>query len=273
MLQQQASSPSELITLFHDGELVRTSESEDKNKFSNGDYVWIIQGKKLFAIAQIVEFIVDETNQYNGRYKVQYCRDKSFYHIKPDKMVPIFDKFIKSGLENQTATNMIVCQETRDFRLLAKSQVFKSYDFLQLTNNDGTIVKAGDFSLEIGSAMGETSKILFEKSAKLLCLDISKSYVAHCKNQYPLIEFWCSDIMDELDQKKVLKTWRKWKYENPSTQLKVFVDINGNRMLDAVSQVVDFVRSTMLPSIIVVKSSEYYQHCLLQMSQSSSSFV
>ncbi|KAF0984098.1 hypothetical protein FDP41_008013 [Naegleria fowleri] len=321
------------VFLFDEGKLkgriLKSSTNIDRNRhaslskntfqphdgsFRQGDYVWTLQSKKLYAIGRVLEFVTNANSPFVGRYKIEYCKDKSRYHCKAERMVPIFRATKQWGLKNcgtfieqyhhhhmeassldngathtndhTTDVDIIVCNETSDFRLLAKTQVFNKYDFIEQQEDDNLLATTaptqhscrtvmnsggsesntqiikhpGDFVLEIGSALGETSKILHEKCAKLLCLDISKAYVEETKKKFPFIEFWCADIMSEDDQKRVIRTWRKYLYENPSSELKVFIDINGNRMLNAVLHVVEIVKNNLKPSLIVVKSSEYYSH-------------
>ncbi|KAG2393292.1 hypothetical protein C9374_006823 [Naegleria lovaniensis] len=280
------SSSSSSAPPHHDSKQNQIFQPHD-GVFCQGGYVWTLQSKKLYAIGRVLELVTDISSPFVGRYKIEYCKDQSRYHCKGERMVPIFraatrkfGKIHSISSHDDNNVDIIVCNETSDFRLLAKTQVFNNYDFIQrdvlattgnsssttLNNNSHNVggesqpSQMGDFVLEIGSALGETSKLLHEKCAKLLCLDISKAYVEETKKKFPHIEFWCADIMSPDDQKRVIRTWRKFMYEHPSSELKVFIDINGNRMLEAVRNVVEFVKTSLKPSLIVVKSSEYYSH-------------
>jgi hypothetical protein len=55
-----------------------------------GDIVWVSKGEKLFSRAIVVEnLIVDCSSKFVGRQKVEYEKDRSTYHCKPNRLIKV----------------------------------------------------------------------------------------------------------------------------------------------------------------------------------------
>jgi precorrin-6B methylase 2 len=191
--------------------------------YSIDEVVWILKDKKLFSKARIIQPIdTDPNSSFNGRYTISYLNDGSIYHVRP-----------KSVCRIEQDKKVIVCESTLVYRKLAGLQTCSQ-----------------DVALEIGSALGHATHYLSQYCGKVIGIDKSREFVQTAQTNYPDIEFICMDVIQE---KEALINLLTKHHVN-----KVFIDINGNRMLKTVLLVIDLIQQIIQPSLIVVKSEEAF---------------
>ncbi|KAL9653817.1 hypothetical protein ABK040_012878 [Willaertia magna] len=206
---------------------------KDCSTFEIGEEVWVLKSKKLFAKAKVIELPVQEDNNNNnehfGKYLVQY-KDNSTYHCKPDNLLKIFKKTTVDS-----PNILIVCKTTSDYRRLARTQLTKE-----------------DVIIEIGSAQGVCTNYIEKYCKKVIGIDKSKEYIEMSRKNYPSLEFICLDILESKEE-----------FINLSKELgvsKIYIDINGNRLLPTVLQALEIIQKEVKPEVVVVKSTELYQY-------------
>ena len=108
-------------------------------------------------------------------------------------------------------------------------------------------VLPGDRVFEVGCDFGTATRIMAEAGAESVCaVDISREHVAAASAEYgsDTVRFEVLDAICDLDGLSRLGARCQ----------KVFVDINGNREIDAVVRCVSNVQRVIAPDVIVVKS-------------------
>jgi hypothetical protein len=160
------------------------------------------------------------SGDFAGRYKILFP-DGSHYHCRPERLIRI------------EAPQTILCvRETNDYRRIAKTQVCPD-----------------DHVLEIGSDFGHTTNLISQITSNVIGIDKSVQQHEVSKKDFPHIPFYLMDVLGEKPRFRELPNCNK-----------VFIDINGNRELEAVQEAVALVIDTMRPELIVVKSRSYFDH-------------
>lgn len=194
--------------------------------FPRKDEANYISGDRVYVLQGLKIFakgiIIDliQEGQFKGKFKVEF-KDKTTYHVKPNRLIRIEDP-----------GTILVVRETNDYRRIAKTQVCPS-----------------DYVMEIGSDFGYTTNFISQTTKNVIGIDKSQQQIIFSKKEYPHIEFILMDVLEEQDE-----------FENLHKCNKVFVDINGNRELEAVQKVVELVKRVMKPELIVVKARSYFDH-------------
>ena len=211
--------------------------------FSVGQPVWVLMGGKPFARGTVVAVPSDESDstlaeEFGDRYRIKY-QDGSHYHCRPGRLCPLY-----------ASNSVVVTAETKHYRQLARLQP-----------------NLGDRALEIGSDLGACTKVLDESVSgptgassatdevpvlgSAVGLDKSSSSVEEARRRYPDVPFHCLDILTAPCPSTLQEL------ASGSTFDLVFIDINGNRMIEAVAEAIIVVRKSLPvpPRLIVVKSS------------------
>eukprot|EP00854_Cymbomonas_tetramitiformis_P019978 gene19978-23908_t len=192
-----------------------------KVEFKAGDEVFVRlnRDKSTGRAVVLAPVITDPENSYHGRIKVQYHDSKTTYHVRPARISKV------------TTKRILVCYSTKEYRKLARTQL-----------------EPEDACLEIGCSWGRCTYVLAQQCRHVVGLDISQEAVEACRAQYPNLRF---EMLDCLAPERLL--------EYAEGCSKVFVDIGGNRELEAVRRMIS-ICTTFSPSVIVVKSQELYKH-------------
>lgn len=201
----------------------------------------------------------DIKKEYKSRYKVQFDqtdREKKpksrsgnrDAHVKPSKLYPVYPRDVSVNLPS-FAGRVITCAETREYRVLARSQ---------LTPDDRV--------LEIGSSTGNGTEVIAQHCANVVGVDISKELVGKARKQFPQLKFELLNALDPV-QLGVLKDICLTEPEG--VRKVVFMDIGGNRELLPVIQLLEVVEKQLRPELIVVKSRELTQVALEHISSCS----
>lgn len=190
--------------------------------FQINQHVMVFQKRTPFSKAIIVGPLeTDKSKQFYGRHKVLYP-DNSLYHVRPERMVPLYDK----------KRRVLVCESTSTYRVVAKC------------------VEVDDNVLEIGSDFGYTTNLISKYcKGKIIGIDKSEEHVKEAKKRYPHLQFEALDVFKDPEKMKKIADGCN----------KVFIDINGNRPLDAVLECTELVKKWLKPQMIVVKSIEMTQ--------------
>lgn len=104
-------------------------------------------------------------------------------------------------------------------------------------------VNKNDTVLEIGSAWGTTTNLLYKAAGKVVGIDKGKSFHRAVKT-YPCIEF---HKIDGFDISRVISLNYVFN--------KIFIDISGCRDILDIIRIVTMYRSVFRPEILVVKST------------------
>lgn len=206
-----------------------------------GELVFVFQGaSKPYERAIVCRpLATNRKDKYYGRIQVRYVGgSKSTYNVRPKNMIRVVDTTLRGNTEQKgsSTSHVIVTSETVWYRRLAHAQ-----GFLQ------------DVALEIGCDFGPTTKILGEKCSEALGVDKKYSHVLEAIKTHEKkgkVHFHCVDIFEQPD-----KILGKYGHMKPSI---VFVDINGNRMLETVQKAIALVENLFSPRLIVVKSMELF---------------
>ena len=182
---------------------------------------------KPFERAYIVEPIVkDSSSKFHGRLKVKYTFGKqSTYFVRPKNIIKVIQS---AGPEFK---NCIVTKDTNMYRRLAHAQA-----------------RPNDTALEIGCDFGYTTKILGEKCKIALGVDKRYPHVKEAIKRYGSagdnnIFFHAVDIFTDSDN--ILGKYSDRLNQSPSL---IFIDINGNRELEAVVRALNVVYERFLAS-------------------------
>jgi hypothetical protein len=248
--------------------LLYPSVSNEQTIFLNGEYVWVIMGGKLYARAMVNKHIDnnDSDSPYAGRYQIQYLKDQSIYHCKAENLVKIYHQPSLLHCKNYSHPTIVICKSTKLYRRLAQTQVNTCI------NNTCELV------IEIGSALGHATHLIHSQlnhniKCQVIGIDKSEEFVRQSKHNYPDIEFICMDVLSQKDaflqlinEKKIQLLTRNEKssttealgIDNNGIVLKVFVDINGNRLLRTVLAILKMIQDDLKPDLTIVKSEELY---------------
>ncbi|KAJ3182187.1 hypothetical protein HDU85_003229 [Gaertneriomyces sp. JEL0708] len=173
--------------------------------------------------------ILSTADPVTGRYKVHYPSNDTTCHVNPARLHRVYPTDEKSI----TAT-VLICGDTTNYRRLARSQVRSHHRVV-----------------EIGSSYGVCTDILAQHSSPELVLgiEISLGLVKEARKRYPHLSFECLDALHHRERVAFLAK---------DADI-VFMDVGGNRCLDIVIQVLDFVVTCIKPRLVVVKSEELYE--------------
>mmetsp|Transcript_27966 Transcript_27966/g.47315 ORF Transcript_27966/g.47315 Transcript_27966/m.47315 type:complete len:287 (-) Transcript_27966:240-1100(-) len=239
--------------------------------FAPGSVVWVMMSGKPFAKAVVVP-LDDASGAFQDRIRVKY-NDGSFYHCRPQRLRHIYGQQVAPDVSlPQHRTQIVVTAETKNYRHLAQ-----------------LLPCSGESALEIGSDLGSCTGVLQTAvggdgtKGGAVGVDKSPSSVKESKRRFPHIPFHCIDVLahpdtlsllsiEELDLREILShsgvssdMASSGSASSASSFDVVFVDINGNRMLEAVVRCIHLVFEYMNPPprLIVVKSTELTNALLL----------
>lgn len=125
---------------------------------------------------------------------------------------------------------VLVVGETPDFRMCARSQLFKS-----------------DFAVEIGSSYGDTSVILGRNAQKHVGFDCGLDCVKEAARRHPSLTFIHSDVFRESERIAALC----------SGCTVVAIDIGGDRCVGDQLEALQWAQSVLRPEFVLIKS----RHC------------
>ncbi len=193
---------------------------------------------KPFERAHIIEKIVtDHESNFRGRLKVKYTHgQQSTYYVRPKNIIKV--------IQTDTTTkyhHCIVTKDTNMYRRLAHAQT-----------------EPNDIALEIGCDFGYTTKILGTKCKIALGIDKKYSHVKSAIDKYgddDKVLFHAVDIFKDSDN--ILGKYSKQLQHNPTI---IFIDINGNRELQAVVKALNVVYERFQPRLVVIKSSSFFNY-------------
>ncbi|KAH8067704.1 hypothetical protein JL721_7257 [Aureococcus anophagefferens] len=186
------------------GERVFVMKSKGKN------------GQRPFAAA----VVGDAAPADDGRVPVVYG-DGSSYLVRPANLVRI---------HRGAGPRTLFCNETREYRLAAKTQVFD-----------------GDRVLEIGCDLGATTKALVARGAAVVAVDKARDRLAAAAADVRGATFLACDVLAHPATAAAAA---------PASDV-VFVDINGSREYDAVDACVRWAEATWPAALVVCKSVAY----------------
>lgn len=204
--------------------------------FAPGSHVWVLMSGKPFAKA-----VVGATSAFPGRILVQY-NDGSHYHCRPERMCSLYGLNGASTGQAEPKTTIVVCAETDQYRQLAR-----------------LLTLPGDSALEIGADLGACTAVLSASvtaggaAGRAVGVDKSSKSVDEARRRFPHIPFHCIDVLANREPALGIPG------ESRSSHFDViFVDINGNRLIDAVAEVVHLSRTSFdtPPRLVVVKSKQ-----------------
>ncbi|CAK4717503.1 hypothetical protein LEN26_005936 [Aphanomyces euteiches] len=209
---------------------VSTSTGKTKNTSTEEDPSNGTSTGRLFARAKVID---TSPAKYPGRVKIEY-RDGSTYHVAPSRLTP--QLFRPSG--HPFKTGVLVSAKTDHYRRLAKTQILPS-----------------DIVLEIGCDLGITVDSIAEcvGVANVVGVDKSHESIQVAKQTYPHCQFVEMDIFHSRDELLALA----------AKCTKILIDINGNRLLEAVLNALALVLDGCpRVELIIVKSVELHQQVL-----------
>ena len=178
-------------------------------------------------------------------------RDKSAKQVRKLGTVVRNEKgWWNACLESRTHTcrlgtcKLAICPDTTQFRQWAQS-----------------LVSPGDRVVEIGASYGEASAILAQSSgnvANVIALETSKSVLAEAKRRHPDLRFIQLDVLRDPQTLDAIVT--SLMANAPKARLSVYVDIGGNRELEALVAILPWIlglrarQMSITPAVVVVKS-------------------
>lgn len=207
--------------------------------YSAGELVFVYQeAGKPFERANILTKVnINPISKWCGRCTLKYCGgSRSTYNVRPKNMVKVIET---SSVDMR---KVIVTSTTHMYRRLAHSQTFQQ-----------------DIALEIGCDFGPTTKVLGEKCLHAIGVDKAWPHIQHAieANHAENVHFHCVDIFE--NPKNILG-----KYKDLGSPSIVFIDINGNRELEAVEDAIDLVEKLITPRLIVVKSVSLFSSLMYE---------
>lgn len=128
----------------------------------------------------------------------------------------------------------VVCAETSEFRVLAATQL-----------------RADDMVVEIGASYGRSTVILAKACRRVIGIDTSLEAVSAARKQYPQLEFLQFDVIEQTHLLAELVAQEKCTV--------AFVDIGGNRELEALLRLLPIVHRVLQPRLVCIKSRELYR--------------
>ena len=216
--------------------------------YQPGVIVTVLKSGKVFARGQIEDKMAktkttnatetknnnDDEDQFKGRLRVRFLNDSSRAHIKPSMLVPY-----------PTSTHQ------RTFYVAPTTDLYRRFA--------KTVGTMEDIFIEVGSDFGQTTSIVQERGFPYVVgIDKSTSHVEEAKVRYNKCLFVAADVLTHSHCLK--ECISKFNVNVSSRRVIVFIDINGNRPLDAVQECVRVVEREVQPWIMIVKSKELYKH-------------
>ena len=145
------------------------------------------------------------------------------------------------SMDQSSSCTIVVCPETSHYRQLAR-----------------LLPLPGEKVLEIGSDLGACTNLLRrsvtsdEALGRAVGVDKSPKSVEEAKKRFPGIPFYCLDVLTSQNENNlgIPEEIAEGGFDV------IFVDINGNRMIDSVAKVVSITRASFSPRLIVCKSTQ-----------------
>lgn len=197
--------------------------SPGPNRWRVGDTTYVsLRSERDTGRAAVVECTSQEEHGggEDARVKVKFDCCGLEAHVRPARLSPV------RSIPNQKRCGLVTAS-TDAYRKLARSELTRQ-----------------DFVLEIGSSLGLCTQTLAQHARWVIGMDNSKENVAKTQEEYPWLQFERLDPF--LEPEKVLQLAVGYNV--------VFVDIGGNRELNAVVRLVQWVEEELDPRLIVVKS-------------------
>ena len=167
--------------------------------------------------------------------RVEY-KDGSHYHCRPQKLMPDFVMLGRQrGLKKPV---LVVCRETDMYRRTALTQCSEN-----------------DVCIEIGCDFGYTTHLLSTRCRMAYGIDKQEDHVAKASETYKnnSTQFLAGDIFT--DTAMLLEQLSA----ETGGSVRIWLDLNGNRELEAVQRAIKLLASSALsPDLIVVKSRALY---------------
>jgi hypothetical protein len=216
--------------------------------FSLGSTVTVLKSGKIFARGEVETMEENVTterdeaeegksenkNKFKGRLRVRFLGDSSRAHIRPKMLVP----------HPSSERALYVAPTTDLYRRFAKTQ--------------GT---AEDVFIEIGSDFGQTTAIIRDRSCPhVVGIDKSNSHIEEARVRYSQCTFVAADVLKNPESLRECVAMFPKTEDDGERECVCFIDINGNRPLEAVQQCLEIVEASLKPKVIVVKSKEMYKH-------------
>jgi hypothetical protein len=218
-----------------------------RKMFSIGSTVTVLKSGKIFAQGEVetMEEKVTATteakkeddgssnNKFKGRLRVRFLGDSSTAHIRPKMLVP----------HPKCERALYVAPTTDLYRRFAKTQG-----------------NPEDVFIEIGSDFGQTTAIIRDRSCPhVVGIDKSESHVEEARVRYSQCTFVAADVLKNPESLRECVDMFPKTTVGGDRECVCFIDINGNRPLEAVQQCLNIVEATLKPKVIVVKSKEMYK--------------
>jgi hypothetical protein len=258
--------------------------------FAVGQPVWVLNGGKPFAKAVVMPRPESpEAQVFAGRYRVRY-EDGSHYHCRAGAIRPLY------GSTGNPKTTIIVTAKTTHYRQLARLQLFPGESVLEIGSDLGacTAVLAESTNAPMPTHCHSSGEGKCDQDddkspwhpvgvavGRAVGIDKSPQSVVEARRRFPGVPFHCVDV---LTTPGVLRRLGSLASIDPPPNFSkislsivgeaeaavapvcggssfdaVFIDINGNRMIEAVAEVTRLVCRDLAhrpPRLIVVKSSE-----------------
>lgn len=147
-----------------------------------------------------------------------------------------------SSLSSPLLCPVWVCRETSQYHFLAKTQVH-----------------CQDVALEIGCDFGACCALLSARCRIVLGVDKEDAHVKIAQQRVPNAHFKALDVL--FDPGAFARWIRELERNGGARVNVVFIDINGNRGLQAVRQVLLWVLQELCPELVVVKSRALASEC------------
>ena len=187
--------------------------------------------------------------------------------VRSNRLVPVLET------SSSDTTNIVLTETTTKYRLLAASQLKKE-----------------DHILEIGCSNGECSLVIAKYGGSLVGIDVSTEMISQAKEKmsktndddnttYSKVQFHILDPF--LQPQKVIQVSSlssqlqnnndddvETKKKQPTV---IFIDIGGNRDLTSVIRMLEWVKYSFTPRLIIIKSEEMVQSIKEECKSSDSS--
>eukprot|EP00126_Sphaerothecum_destruens_P005937 Sdes_comp19125_c0_seq1m9839 len=199
-------------------------------------FVHLHSEKSTGAAVILSEKITQESHRYFGRYPIRYHDKGTICHVRPHRIFPVFRQNSRPSEASPVShqPRIVVCAETKEYRLLARTQV-----------------KNGDKVLEIGCSYGEATHILGQQTPFVTGVDISEETIQACRKRFPGMDFEKTNCF--VDSSRLRELLRE--------KTLVFIDIGGNRNLVDLLKLIPFVFTHLPDGLLLIKNRALFQ-CL-----------
>ena len=198
----------------------------------------------------LIKIPIANTKQSNDSSKKKDIDNPtSFYTVavRSNRLVPVLET-------SSDTTKILLTETTNKYRLLAASQLTKE-----------------DHILEIGCSNGECSLVIAKYGGSLVGIDVSTEMIAQAKekmsktnnNKNSKVQFHILDPFLQ-PQKVIQLSSPSSLQDNDDAGRKkqptvIFIDIGGNRDLTSVVRMLEWVKRSFTPRLIIIKSEEMVQ--------------